>query len=161
MKPSHGWAVNGVTPAVPVPAVFVTQPAHSAVPTHVAHSLASLCGASPAPVIRPEGAQAPIPTTAAAGVSAVSAVSGVVPAVEVPGADGAPFIDPATGLTLIRDTSDVGAATDGAGAGEGGKPETLRAESTLRKRRAKMNKHKRRKWRRKMRNLRGKNLKQK
>ena len=38
---------------------------------------------------------------------------------------------------------------------------TMYADSTLRKRRAKMNKHKRRKWRRKMRNLGGKNLKQK
>jgi len=57
---------------------------------------------------------------------------------------------------LFDDADGVGAWEE-SGKVEGG----MRADSTLRKRRAKMNKHKRRKWRKKMRDLGGKNLKQK
>lgn len=70
------------------------------------------------------------------------------------GVHGETIVDPTTGVSLVLVDPAIGAL------GEGGDA-AMYADSTLRKRRAKMNKHKRRKWRRKMRNLGGQNLKKK
>lgn len=73
------------------------------------------------------------------------------------GVHGETIIDPTTGVSLVL----VDPAIGDVGEGSSGSDAAMYADSTLRKRRAKMNKHKRRKWRRKMRNLGGQNLKKK